>query len=229
MSEVKLYLGDCLEYMKSMPDKSVDAVITDPPYGNHYSSGWARDIDWIGHEAYADGSIVNNVDSSLRDAVIEWAGEISMAIFGTWRTRQPEKVRSILIWDKGPASGMGDLSFPWKTSYEFVYILGNDWFGSRDEGVLRYNNISRASMGRCHPHEKPVGLLRYIINKLPKQLTIYDPFMGSGTTGVACMQLGRNFIGCEIDPTYYAIAEKRIKQAQRQMIMEFTNAETDRR
>ena len=72
-------------------------------------------------------------------------------------------------------------------------------------------------MGRMHPHEKPISLLIQLINKLPQKCTIFDPFMGSGTTGVAAIQLGRKFIGCEIDPTYFAIAEKRIKQAQLQM------------
>jgi DNA modification methylase len=121
-----------------------------------------------------------------------------------------------LVWDKGEAAGMGDLSIPWKPNYDFIYIFGRTWNGKRNSSILRSINISRISMGRMHPHEKPVSLVRQLIDKLPVECTIFDPFMGSGTTGVACVQLGRNFIGCEIDPKYFAIAEKRIKQAQLQ-------------
>jgi len=71
-----------------------------------------------------------------------------------------------------------------------------------------------------HPTQKPINLIRRLVLKLPKGSTILDPFMGSGTTGVACVQTGRNFIGIEIEPKYYEIAEKRIAEAQLQMRME---------
>lgn len=74
--------------------------------------------------------------------------------------------------------------------------------------------------GREHPAEKPTELIARLIEKsVPDGGTVLDPFMGSGTTGVACMQLGRKFIGCEIDPKYFAITEKRIKQVAMQMIL----------
>lgn len=66
-----------------------------------------------------------------------------------------------------------------------------------------------------HPTQKPIALMKWCIEILSVE-SVFDPFMGSGTTGVACMQLGRNFIGCEIDPNYFAIAERRIEQASRQ-------------
>ena len=69
-----------------------------------------------------------------------------------------------------------------------------------------------------HPTQKPVSLMKWCMD-IAAANTIFDPFMGSGTTGVACVQTGRNFIGIEIDPTYYAIAEKRIKDAQQQMML----------
>jgi DNA modification methylase len=108
---------------------------------------------------------------------------------------------------------MGDLSFPWKQSFELIFVGGKGWNGFRDEGVLKNHWIvTRASMGRVHPNEKPVSLMSHIIEKAPGQ-TILDPFMGSGTTGVAAVKLGRKFIGIEIDPKYYAIAKGRIQQA----------------
>jgi len=212
LSEYTLYLGDCLEYMKSMPDKSVDAVITDPPYGINHSSH--RDSSWMDTEIDGDN------DTNLRDAVIDTFQNKSMALFGSWKSPRPEGIRGILIWDKGPAFGMGDLTFPWKMSWEEIYIFGDEWVGYRDEGVLRNHIIcSWESHGRTHPHEKPVSLIKHLLSKLPSDFTIFDPFMGSGTTGVACMQLGRKFIGCEIDPGYFAIAEKRIAQAQMQLLL----------
>ena len=97
-----------------------------------------------------------------------------------------------------------------------VYVGGSGWSGFRDEGVIKGCwSVSRASMGRVHPNEKPIDLLRHIVEKAPGE-TILDPFMGSGTTGVACARLGRKFIGIEIELKYFDIACRRIEQAQRQ-------------
>ena len=204
-----LHLGDCLEYMRGMEVGSVDAVVTDPPYGINHASSYGA--------TWQDTTIIGDEDTTLRDTVIERYRNKPMAVFGNWKNRRPHGMKSILIWDKGPASGMGDLSFPWKVSWEEIYIFGNVWRGFRDEGVLKGHNIvTSESQGRTHPNEKPVSLLNHIIAKLPKDYTIFDPFMGSGTTGVAAVQLGRRFIGCEIDPGYFAIAERRIREAEAQ-------------
>ncbi len=219
---VQLYLGDCLEVMKSMPDKSVDAVITDPPYGIGAKTGWARDLYGDVGKQWNGGSITNDKDTSMRDFIVIWAKErgLPIAVFGSHRIPEPDGYLHRLIWDKGEAAGMGDLSIPWKPNYDFIHIFGRGWIGKRNSSILRANNISRISMGRLHPHEKPVALLVQILEKLPQNITVLDPFMGSGTTGVACVQTGRNFIGVEIDPTYFAIAERRIKEAQEQLKLE---------
>ncbi len=205
----KLYLGDCLDVLKRLPDGSVDAVVTDPPYGIGHKSGMRS--SWRGQRFAGDQ------DTRARDAVIHWATERNLpwASFGTWKTPPPAKTRGVLCWDKGPAFGMGDLSFPWKTSFELIYIGGPDWKGHRDEGVLRgHIVVSWESKGRCHPTQKPVSLIAELLAKLPAS-TILDPFMGSGTTGIACAMTGRNFIGVEIDPAYFAIAKARITAARR--------------
>lgn len=210
---IDLRLGDCLEILPTLADNSVDAVITDPPYGINHSSN---------HGATWQGISINgDEDTKLRDFIIAKYSNKPMAIFGNWKNLRPNGAKGVLIWDKGAASGMGDLSFPWKMSWEEIYIYGNNWRGYRDEGVLRSHLvITWESLGRKHPHEKPVSLIKHIIDKLPKDITILDPFMGSGTTGVACVQTGRNFIGIEIEPKYFEIAEKRIKEAQLQIRME---------
>ena len=126
---------------------------------------------------------------------------------------KPKGVRGVLVWDKGPASGMGDLSFPWKGSWEEIYIGGKGWSGHREEGVIKGHwVVTRASMGRTHPNEKPVSLMGHLIEKLPEDCLVLDPFMGSGTTGIACIRTGRRFIGIEKDPTHYQTALERIKR-----------------
>lgn len=201
--------GDCLEVLPLLESGCVDAVVTDPPYGIRHSS--SKGATW------QDTTIDGDTDTSLRDAVVAWAGKLPSAAFGSWKQPPPVGTKETLVWDKGPAFGMGDLRFPWKRSWEEIYILGNGWSGKRDEGVLRgHIVVSWESHGRMHPHEKPVSLIIYLLDKLPADIVVLDPFCGSGTTGVACLQTGRRFIGIEIDPRYAAIARRRCEQAERE-------------
>jgi len=217
-TDITLMHGDCLDAMCAMDYKSVDAVITDPPYGVDASTGWANNLYGDIAEQWNGASIANDKDTIMRDYIIDWANSrnIPLAVFGSHKIKEPDNYIARLIWDKGEAAGMGDLSIPWKPNYDFIHIFGNTWKGKRNSSILRANNIPRISMGRLHPHEKPVSLIIQLMDKLPKGITILDPFMGSGTTGVACVQTGRNFIGIEIDEKYYAIAQKRIKDALQQ-------------
>jgi len=217
VSDITLIHGDCLEVMRGMDDNSVDAVIADPPYGVDAVTGKVGE-SFEGEIPWNFGSIVNDKDTIMRDYIIDWANyrNIPIAVFGSHKIKEPDNYIARLIWDKGDAAGMGDLSIPWKPNYDFIHIFGNTWKGKRNSSILRANNISRISMGRLHPHEKPVSLIIQLMDKLPKGITILDPFMGSGTTGVACVQTGRNFIGIEIDERYFKIAQKRIKDALQQ-------------
>lgn len=200
-----LYLGDCRDILPALP--RVDAVVTDPPYGIAHSSNYGA--SWQGTQ------IAGDADTALRDEVLE--GFENVAAFGTWKTPPIAQTKGCLVWDKGPAFGMGDLAFPWKGSWELIYIRGRIWSGSRDEGVLRgHIQVSWESRGRRHPHQKPVSLVAHLISKLPDACAILDPFMGSGTTGVAAVQMQRRFIGIERESKYFDIACKRIEDAQRQ-------------
>jgi len=182
-------------------------LITDPPYGISHSSNYGA--------SWQRKQIASDHDTAARDAAL--APFKNVAAFGTWKTPPIFPCKGALVWDKGPAFGMGDLSFPWKGSWEIIYIRGEIWSGYRDEGVLRgHIQVSWESHGRRHPHQKPVSLICHLLEKLPLGLTILDPFMGSGTTGVACAKLGRRFIGIEIEPKYFDIACRRIEQAYRQ-------------
>ena len=202
-----LLLGDCRDILPTLP--KVDAVVTDPPYGISHSSN--HGATWAGTQIAGDNT------TEVRDAVVAWADDVPGVYFGTWKTPPVAGTRACIVWSKGPAFGMGDLSLPWKPSFELAYVRGPGWEGRRGEGVLTGPVVvSWESAGRVHPHQKPEWLMAHFIERLPDARTILDPFMGSGTTGVAAVQMQRDFIGIEREPKYFDIACKRIEDAQRQ-------------
>ena len=204
-----LYLGDCRSVLHAFADCA--AILTDPPFGIAYRSGYATPDLWAG-----DG-IRGDHDTSLRDEVLAAMPAVPTLVFGSWKAPRPAATRARLIWDKGPALGMGALDIPWKPSTEEIYVLGRGFVGARDEGAVIYHPPvqSMASNGRLHPNEKPVGLLQRLMRKLPPGC-IGDPFMGSASAGHAAVTAGRRFVGCEEDPRYFDIACRRIEAAQRQ-------------
>lgn len=211
IGDCTLYLGWCEDVLPGL--LGIDAVLFDPPYGiGHSSMGGPRGLaSWQGTQ------IANDGDTATRDYIMVWAGSRPTACFGTWKVEPYPGARGCLIWDKGPAFGMGDLSFPWKPSFETLHIYGKGWAGERSEGVLRGPVVvSWESKGRTHPHEKPVWLFEHLIKKLPRDAVIVDPTMGSGTSAVACAKLNRAFIGIESDPGHYQTAVDRVTAAYRQ-------------
>lgn len=221
---VQLYLGDCLEVMKSIPDKSVDAVITDPPYGISYQSAWRTDKDSRFDVLDGDGSVpVEWLSESYRVA----KDNSCLFCFCRWDTQQTFydaiskvgwNIKSQVIWDRG-VHGLGDLKAQYAPMHDNVWFAikgGYQFKHKRPKSVLRVDRLPASDL--VHPTQKPASLMKTINNDLTSEGdTILDPFMGSGTTGVACVQTGRNFIGIEIDEGYFKIAEKRIKDAQQQM------------
>lgn len=184
---------------------AADVLVTDPPYGIGYDSG-ARRL------ATTPSSIVGDDDTAEREgALLRWGAKPAL-VFGTWRVAHPLGTKAMLVWDQGGALGMGDLSVPWKPSWQAIYVLGTGFVGRRDGSVLRYPPVqSMASNGRVHPHQKPVPLLKALIEKCPPGV-IADPFMGSGSTLVAAKALGRLAIGVEVDEAYCEVAAARLAQ-----------------
>lgn len=196
-----LYHGDARDIL---PKLEWAVMLTDPPYGISHSSGWEG--------PYKDKPIEGDGDASLRDWALQVNAGKPAAVFGTWRIGKPKNIRAVLIWDKGPASGMGDLALPWKPSWEEIYIIGDGWSGRRDEGVMKgHTVVTWASKGRSHPNQKPLTLLTALICKAPAG-TICDPFAGSGTTLVAAKELRRLSIGIECDEQHAETAAKRLSQ-----------------
>jgi hypothetical protein len=197
---VTLYHGDCLSLTEWL---AADVLVTDPPYGYSHASNWDG--------AFKGEVIANDLDLSTRDGVLALWGRRPALAFGSWRMPKPIGTHTVLTWDKGPASGMGNLAIPWKPNTEEVYVIGSGFTGNRDSSVLSgHSVVTWASKGREHPNMKPVTLMEALILKTVG--TVADPFTGSGSTLVAAKQLGRKAIGVELDERYCEITANRLCQ-----------------
>ncbi len=215
---IDLRCGDCLELMCDLPDGSVDAIVTDPPWmdyitGRYDASAWHKPIDRLSPSVYAKGLF-----RLLRDdrAMILWCRWDSFQCHADALTEVGFTVKNCIVWAK-PNHTAGDLEGNLGNKHEMaVFAVKGRWIrnGKREVNLWEESHLfSRAR--RDHPTEKPVNLILRCIRAITTDgMTIFDPFMGSGTTGVACVQTGRNFIGMEIDPSYFEIAKKRIESAQ---------------
>lgn len=194
---ITIYLGDCREILSQL--EPVGFILTDPPYGCEATTKRGGVYDGF--------KISGDTNPDLRDWIVQNMS-CPMIIFGSPKIRRPD-CKATLIWAKGDHTGMGDLSFPWKPDFEEIYIIGEGFKGPRTSSVLHFN--ARIDSNRFHPTEKPIGLIKNLIEKCPPGI-ILDPFMGSGTTLVAAKELGRQAIGIEIEEKYIQIAIDRLRQ-----------------
>lgn len=211
MEEIKLIQGDCLEVMRTIPDKSIDLVLTDIPYGvvNRTSNG-IRNLD---------KGIADVVTFDLTKALNECFRVSKGSIYIFCGTEQVSQIREyfankgltnrLCIWEKTNPSPMNGQHM-WLSSIECcVYAKHkNATFNEHcKSSVWRFPT----ARGKLHPTMKPLKLMEYLIetSSKPKDVVL-DFTMGSGTTGLACKNLGRKFIGIEQDANYFEIASKRI-------------------
>lgn len=206
-----LYLGDCRDILPTLP--KVDAVVTDPPYGIGADKGAAiGGTDASGRyvrrpKQYEGGWDDTRPSDDLLNAVVA-AGQMAIVWGGNFFADVLPRSGRWLFWDKRN-------SMP---SYSDGEIAWTNIPGATIKMMSQCNN-GMASMqdgGRWHPTQKPERVMRWCLGFVPKAETILDPFMGSGTTGVAAVQMGRNFIGIERNERYFDIACDRIEKAQRQ-------------
>lgn len=201
IGDCTLYLGDCMEVMPTLG--KVDAVVTDPPFGMSFLSNY-RKPDTT-HKA-----IANDDNAELLQWVTELEVNHSKYIFCRWDNLYVvTKPKSVITWIKNNHS-MGDLNHEHgrQTELCLLYTGVNHYFPkSRPTDVIKCARTGNV----YHPTEKPVGLMGVIVSWTAG--TVVDPFMGSGTTGVACAKMGRKFIGIELDEGYFNIACKRIEEA----------------
>lgn len=207
IGNAELWLGDCLEILPTL--SKVDAVVTDPPYGMKWNtnstrfSGGHRDSVARRGQGRADWGAVTSDDTQFDPA--PWLDFPKVVLWGCNHYAARLPVGTTLIWikrlDGGFGSFLSDAEVAWMKGGHGVYCR-------RDTTLMDGNS-------RTHPTEKPVGIMKWCMQRIGNPATILDPFMGSGTTGVACMNLGRKFIGIEIEPKYFDIACRRIEDAQR--------------
>jgi len=215
--DVKLYLGDCLEILPQLEAGSVDLVLTDPPYGiginrnaNNFgvatnTSRQATDLEW--DDKIPDKAHFSQIFRVSKNQIVFGANYFWDNFYSS---------QCYIIWDKRgslPPVPFCDTEFAWTSFVKRMskrYVIVN-------HGFIRDSKDERTD----HPTQKPTELMKQILVDFSEPSdTILDPFMGSGTTLVACVQTGRKGIGIEIEEKYFDIAVKRIQQAQLQIRME---------
>lgn len=200
----KIICGDCLEVMKEMPDKCVDLVLTDPPYGIKMDKGFGGFGEPIARRRYEDNEWDNQRPTKECFDNLIRISKKALIFGGNFFADLLPMGTHWLVWDKlNTMPTFGDCELIWtninrksikKYVYEFNGLIGKeDW--------------------REHPTQKPLDLIIRILNEYSIETgIILDPFLGSGTTIEACKLLKRNFIGIEINPDYCKIAEERLAQ-----------------
>jgi site-specific DNA-methyltransferase (adenine-specific) len=213
---IRLFLGDCREILPTLG--KVDAVVSDPPYGIAFSHG-GNDNSGIGGGRYA--TKFNKVKIIGDDAPFDPRHLLGISenvvLWGA--NHFADKLPSSpawMIWDKRAASGhsndFADCELAWASWDSVARICRHHW-----DGMMK---ASERGVPRVHPTQKPIAVMEWCILQVPPPATlILDPFMGSGTTGIAAANLGRKFIGIEIDPNYFDIACRRIDFAAGQSDM----------
>ena len=198
----ELLQGDCLEILPHLD--RVDAVVTDPPYGIDYgraggfsaSHGWGQWRENVAWDTERPSAEIFQAVLAISKEQIIWGGNYFADLL-------PPTMRW-LAWDKGQRDfSLADMELAWTSQQKAVR-------------VFTYARGKAVKDGKQHPTQKPVALMEWCLGFLPNADTILDPFMGSGTTLVACAKLGRRGIGIELDPDYWEIAVKRVEDAYRQ-------------
>ena len=221
----ELHHGDCLEVMKDIPNGSIDLVVTDPPYKttSRGSSGGTGGI--LKEEINKRGKVFKHNDIEFN----EWLPELYRVLKDTGHAYIMSNNKNLknmlmeienvgfniyktLIWAKNsPITNMYYMD-----SHEYIIFC-------RKGKAKRINNCGTKSVlnvdnprNKVHPTEKPVELMEVLVtNSSQEGELVFDPFMGSGTTGVACLNTNRNFIGIELDENYFNIAKERIAKADK--------------
>ena len=219
MEDYNIYCGDCLNYMKKIPSESINLIVTDPPYLINYQS--SRRIKKEKFE-----KIKNDVNS--QQLICDYFEECNRILknntaiycFCSWHHidffkqefEKHFKLKNIIVWNKNN-HGSGDLKGAYAPKHELIL------FGHKGRTLLREKRISDViecekinSSNLTHPTEKPTKLIEIFIKQSSDiDNIVFDGFMGSGSTGVACINTNRKFIGCELDENYFKIAEQRLK------------------
>ena len=218
--------GDCLELMKDLPDNSVDLVLTDPPYNiarkNNFNTMGRSGIDFGDWDHDAD--ILSWIGQAGR--VLKPTGTI--VVFSSWFefghikeqfNKNDITEKDLFRWIKSnPMPRNRDRRYIVDAEYALIGVGKKKWtFNRQDEKYERpeFKCPIVAGKQKFHPTQKPVSLMEHLLKIHSNENdTVLDPFMGSGSTGVACVNTNRNFIGMELDENYFNIGKQRIKETK---------------
>lgn len=202
---VTLYCGDCRELLPAIGN--VDAIVSDPPYGIAYKKG----AGGKGKHTVRNIEAIEGDTEPFDPAPFIGFGEVILWGANHYATRLPHG--RWLAWDKlaGMAAfdSFSDVEFAWQKGRGKDRIFSHLW-----KGICKASE--KGGKERWHPTQKPIELMRWCIDLIPGAQIICDPFMGSGTTGVAAVKAGRRFKGIEIELKYFDIACRRIREATNQ-------------
>lgn len=231
MNEIKLYKGDCLIEMQNIPDKSIDLIVTDPPYElDNHGGGQTelaqrklikhKHIDFISKGFDYDSVFSEFVRICKTPNILLFCSNDQIPKVIPWFEDRGIKT-TLLVWHKTNPSPLCNGKY--LSDIEFIIwahgkgaIFNNTAPFSHKSKVYRSPIVTNKN--RLHPTQKSIAhITRYIELHSNEGDVILDCFMGSGSTGVACVNTNRNFIGIELNEEYFTIAEKRIKEAQQQL------------
>jgi DNA modification methylase len=206
--------GDCLDVLRTLDAGSVDAVVTDPPYGIGADEAASKNDGKWGWKFYGHTHWDRERPSLEIFREILRVSNKSLVWGGNYFADLLPPSMGWVAWDKGQREfSLADFELAWTTE-------------NKAARCVPYPRARAVADGRFHPTQKPLYVMQWCLDYLaiPVGSTVLDPFCGSGTTGVACMQTGRNFIGIEIDEKYCAIARRRISEAANHLFAGVENA-----
>lgn len=198
IGDCRLILGDCLEVMPTLG--KVDAVVTDPPYGIGEDGGQFRGRKGQGHRVLPKANWDNEAPSAAVFEAILMGSDEQIIWGGNYFADKLPVSKGWLYWQKLMGGDFADGELAWT---------------SRDKALREFTCCNKMH-GKQHPTQKPDALMKWCLSFLPPGCLVLDPFMGSGTTGVACVKTGRGFIGIERHEPYFDIACERIRKAYAQ-------------
>jgi site-specific DNA-methyltransferase (adenine-specific) len=219
---IDLRKGDCLELMGSIPDKSIDLIVTDPPYLINYKTNRRKNKQHDFCTVIKNDDNYKLISNYIKECYRIMKDNTAMYMFCNcdrvdYFKQQLEsagfKIKNMIIWVKNNWTA-GDLKAQFGKQYEIIFLVNKGrclFNGKRITDIWNFDKVSGTK--QLHQNQKPVNLLEQCIIKHSKENDIiFDGFMGSGSTGVACIKLNRNFIGIELDEHYFEIAKERINE-----------------
>lgn len=200
--------GDCIEVMKTFPDKSFDLVLTDPPYGIGEAAGKNKSRGLLAiSKDYGNEGWDNERPSKEYFDEIRRVSKHQIIFGGNYFADYLPPSQRWLVWDKdNGATDFADCELAWTSYDKAVRRIKFKWQGMLQEHMGKHKEI------RQHPTQKPIDVMKWCLSLCPDELNILDPFMGSGTTLVAAKYLNRNATGIEISEKYCEIARNRLAQ-----------------